>query len=447
MRSGPPSSDSTGAENQYVIDGLNVTGLAAGQERKNLNFDFVDSIEVKTGGLDAEYGRVTGGIVNVVTKSGGNLFHGSAFGFDSGGGLQSNDDTAADRPQTTTTVGKIDRQWDYGGTLGGYFVKDKLWFFGSYTHMFRRDQTTVIRDLKAPGAPGLGSDIPADNNTDTFATKVTYKMGASHTIVGSVNGDPGTRDGNIFTVAGPDSTWKGTQDTGGPDATVNYTGVFGSNFVLNAIYGRHSEKSTFDGPGASEALLLDQTQSPNIRTGGFPGTRTTRTRGTSTGSRRPSTSVATRSRAASTGKRTIASSTASRAATAISVYKLVSKGNIYYRHRYFVNDAAGFDRSNPATWAPATPLESKPDTLNTAFFARDSWKIASNLTIDGGVRWERQQIRDRNNATVIDLTTNWAPRTRSRVGLREERPQQDLRELRPLLREHPARHRYPVVRR
>ena len=277
--------------------------------------------------------------------------------------------------------------------------------------MFRRDQTTVIRDLNAPGAPGLGSNIPADNNTDTFATKVTYKMGASHTLVGSVNGDPGTRDGNVFVVAGPDSTWKGTQDTGGPDATANYTGVFGKNLVVNAIYGRHHEKSLFSGAGATEAQLLDQTQSPNIRTGGFGGYENDEYTRNYYGVK------ATKYLGGHEFKGGIDWEDNKSVIDRFSggngdlIYKLVTQGNVYYRHRYFVDDLApGFDRSNSASWTPATPLESKPDTLNTAFFARDAWKIASNFTIDGGVRWERQQIKDRNSATVIDLKSNWAPR-------------------------------------
>jgi outer membrane receptor for Fe3+-dicitrate len=409
---GPSVFGSTGAENQYIIEGLNVTGLAAGQERKNLNFDFVDSIEVKTGGLDAEYGRVTGGIVNVVTKSGGNAFHGSLFGFNSGGGLQSNDDTANDRPTDTTTVSKVDRQWDYGGTLGGYLAKDKLWFFGSYAHMFRRDQTTVIRFLSAPGSPAVGSEIPADNDVNTFAAKVTYKMGASHTVVGSINGDPGTRTGNVFVVRGPESTWKGTQDTGGPDGTVNYTGLLGSSFVVNGIYGRHYEKSKFGGPGASEAQLIDQTVTPNVATGGFTGFENDEY------TRNYYAVKATKYLGGHELKGGIDWEDNKSVVDRYSggggdrIYKLrKADGTIYYRHRFFVNDLApGFDRADPTSWTPAVPLTSKPDTLNTAFFARDSWKVMPNLTIDGGIRWERQQIKDRNNATVIDLTTNWAPR-------------------------------------
>ena len=82
---------STGAENSYVIEGLNTTGAERGEEGKILNFDFIQEVEIKTGGLPAEYGRMTGGLINAITKSGGNEFAGDIFGFFEGGGLYSDD--------------------------------------------------------------------------------------------------------------------------------------------------------------------------------------------------------------------------------------------------------------------------------------------------------------------------------------------------------------------
>ena len=71
----------TSLENQYIIDGVNTTGIKLGNQGKTLNQEFVQEVEVKTGGYEAEYGRALGGVINVVTKSGGNEFHGDAFGY------------------------------------------------------------------------------------------------------------------------------------------------------------------------------------------------------------------------------------------------------------------------------------------------------------------------------------------------------------------------------
>ena len=169
---------SSGAENAYIIDGLNTTGVETGEKGKTLNFDFIQEIEIKSSGLPAEYGRMTGGVINVLTKSGGNQFKGAVFGFTEGGGLESDNVTAAKRPATSTTVADTDFKRDFGGELGGYLVKDKLWFYGAYNRVNQKFNTTVIRELSSPGSPAVGTVIPAERNRNLFAGKLTYKISA-----------------------------------------------------------------------------------------------------------------------------------------------------------------------------------------------------------------------------------------------------------------------------
>ena len=139
---GPIVYGSSSAENQYIIYGLNTTGVQLGDKGKTLNNDFVQEVEVKTGGLPAEYGRMTGGVVNVLTKSGGNQFSGSVFGFGEVEPLQSNNSTADERPETTTQIVDIAHQADAGVSLGGFILKDRLWYFGAYNRVNERDDTT-----------------------------------------------------------------------------------------------------------------------------------------------------------------------------------------------------------------------------------------------------------------------------------------------------------------
>jgi hypothetical protein len=401
---------SSGAENQYIIEGLNTTGVEVGTRAKNLNFDFVQEVEIKTGGLPAEYGRMTGGVINVLTKSGGNTFHGSAFGFFEGKGLQSDNTTGPLRPQTTTTVGKIDQKWDFGGELGGYLVKDKLWFFGAYNRTGETDNTTVIRPLTAPGSPALGAVIPVDITSNRFAGKLTWKLSENHTLTGSAFGDPAKRDGNVFGIAGPESTWKGTIDTGGTDLVGRYDGVITSSFLIRAMAGRHKEKQLYGGPGKTLNQLRDQTVSPNINSGGFAFfqdekfTRDVFTLGLSKFAGSHELKLG--------GDLEDIKTDIDRAYGGGSlIYKLVTGGRVYYRHRYFVNDRApGFDRNNASTWQFAFPLNSKPATKNYSGYLQDSWRPVHNLTLNLGVRWERQTLKDRDGSAVIDLKKNWAPR-------------------------------------
>src|SRR2546430_4178260 len=87
----PSISGGSGLENQYVIDGVNVTNqgygalgsysIVFGSLGNATPFDFVKEVQVKTGGYEAEFGQSTGGVVNVVTKSGSNDVRGSLFGY------------------------------------------------------------------------------------------------------------------------------------------------------------------------------------------------------------------------------------------------------------------------------------------------------------------------------------------------------------------------------
>ena len=72
---------STGFENKYFVDGVEVTDPLFNVSSTYLPYNFINEIEVKAGGYEAEFQSALGGVVNVVTKSGTNEFHASAFGF------------------------------------------------------------------------------------------------------------------------------------------------------------------------------------------------------------------------------------------------------------------------------------------------------------------------------------------------------------------------------
>ena len=92
-------------------------------------FDFIQQAQVKTGGYQAEFGQASGGVVNVITKSGTNRFAGSVFAYYRPEGLESSYD------QVQTTNGTVNitgtRQDDFGGVFGGPVVPNKLFVFGA----------------------------------------------------------------------------------------------------------------------------------------------------------------------------------------------------------------------------------------------------------------------------------------------------------------------------
>ncbi len=141
----------SGAENNYVIDGVSTTSLIDGSSRQDAVFEYLQEVQVKTSGLEAEYGGALGGVITAVTKSGGNEFHGEGHWYNSGSPLNS-------RPNlrlATDPVGQIDAKTiqddkikdhinEIGGSLGGYFIKNKLYFFTSFSPTIRHESANII---------------------------------------------------------------------------------------------------------------------------------------------------------------------------------------------------------------------------------------------------------------------------------------------------------------
>lgn len=136
-------SGSTSVENSYVIDGINTTGLTYGTVGSPLINDFIQEIEVITGGYNAEFGRSTGGVVNVITKSGSNEFHGSVFS-----NIQPWEASREDVFVAGSSIDAdsfLDYSLDFGFDLGGPIIKDKLWFYVGFAP--RLYSATVLRTI------------------------------------------------------------------------------------------------------------------------------------------------------------------------------------------------------------------------------------------------------------------------------------------------------------
>jgi len=413
---------SSGAENQYVIDGLNTTNVSHGVEGKRLNFDFIQEVEVITGGLPAEYGRTTGGIVNAVTKSGSNEFHGDVFGYTAGGGLLANPKYQGDLPATSTTIGDIDEQYDFGANLGGYILKDRLWFFGAYDRVKQTDLSIRINTpLVVPGfSVPVGGSIPTSIERDLYAGKLTLALTSSQAFNFSLFGDPSTTEGAVAAIAGAPSTFLGTIDTGGTDWNGRYTGVFGANWNVNASYGKHIEKNTLGGEGTTILRITDQTVIPNTITGGLGFFRNTEY----------NRDVAKADISAFFGSHQFkvggdqeklvdneniftSGGDRIRKRCSVSVVNNICNGLIFYTHEARINDLSPtLDKTNPATFASniVNPQIISPKTENTAFYVQDAWKVMSNLTLNLGVRWENIKVGSREGAWRIDLKDNVAPR-------------------------------------
>jgi hypothetical protein len=241
-------SGTTSPENQFIIDGLSVNDPGFGINATPLTVDFVQEVNVITGGYMPEYGRATGGIMNVVTKSGSNEFHGSIFGNWTPGALEGQDTPIRRASNAISTTERIWNLGDFGAEIGGPILKDKLWFFAGIAPSFSRsivereflsmnlkqDPNTTTPRLIYDVDPETGfintTPIPnskrswfADQRGIQYIGKLTFLINQDHNVSLSVYGTPTRSGGNGRFGVDPQD---GTTEVGnviGPYSTLAHT--------------------------------------------------------------------------------------------------------------------------------------------------------------------------------------------------------------------------------
>jgi hypothetical protein len=142
--------------NNYMVDGANDNNAFFAQQiGRSIPFQFsedvVQEFQVSSTGYEAEFGQAGGGVVNTVTKSGSNAFHGDGYYYILDSALNANDfiNNKLGIPKPSN------RRQQFGGTLGGPIVHDRLFFLGNYEGQARNEPLTVN---DTPALLGLGSD-------------------------------------------------------------------------------------------------------------------------------------------------------------------------------------------------------------------------------------------------------------------------------------------------
>ena len=155
-------------QNNYMLDGVNTTDPVTHTFGSNLPFDAIQEVSIQTLGKDAEYGRAIGGVVNVVTKTGGNEFSGS---FDA---RIQNQDTSESGDHFDASAQEY-REFKPAASLGGPIMRDRVWFFGSID---RPDNTRT--PVTRPGANWTAGDRTFEGWNSL--AKITATPAANHTL-------------------------------------------------------------------------------------------------------------------------------------------------------------------------------------------------------------------------------------------------------------------------
>lgn len=234
----PSVGGSSGPENNYILDGVNTTDPAFGGSGANIPFEFVQEVEVKTGAYGAEYGRSTGGIFNVITKSGTNEFHGDLYGYFTTKGFVRETKSF---PFTGSAPNGFSEQ-DFGGDIGGPIIKDKLWFFGAFNPQ-RRENHYLTQTLRA--------DAQNKVTTPFYAGKLTWGINQNHTFSFSTFADFTKIDGFLATGALTNvsgfgesvDAFNGRQETGGHNYAFRLNSTFSPKFIGEFSGGLHFQRA------------------------------------------------------------------------------------------------------------------------------------------------------------------------------------------------------------
>src|SRR5688500_1636483 len=245
----PSVAGSSGPENNYILDGVTVTDPAFGGSGANLPFEFVQELEIKTGAYGADIGKSTGGVFNVITKSGTNEFHGDAFAYFVAESFVREVKSSA-IPFTGAAPNGYS-EIDAGFDIGGPIVKDKIWFFGAFNPQYRKNFFLTQTFLQ---------DVENKVTTPFYAGKITWAVNPSHTFTFSTFGDYTKQEGHLFGFSGFGAnlaSFRGETQTGGSNYAFRLNSTFSPNFIGEFSGGLHFQRANTI-PELDETLITDR---------------------------------------------------------------------------------------------------------------------------------------------------------------------------------------------
>jgi hypothetical protein len=455
--SNPSISGASGLENLYVADGVNITDSAfgglgtftrrAGSIGSGVNLSFIKEVSVKTSGFEPQYGQATGGVVQMITKSGGNAFHGEIGAYLAPQGAEA-EYLQTDPARSNKTGFFFHRaNYDFDGELGGYVpgFKNHLYFFGSFNPTFNDQYVGAALGsglfVQHPGEFKLQTDVY------NYAGKLTWKLNDSHQVEASIFGDPshttnGPTNLPALVLNAPNDTLFSKWNYATRNFVVRYNGTLSPTWLVNASFTWNNNFFT-ETPLAQTFGITDRTVSTNIHALqgiGYYENHSGDTYGLSFDTQkvvhwagqhtlsfgynyqRPNYDDI---QTASPGRIPIPALNAAGAnylGSCTAGDPTCPKGQTAFIW-------SGGLRLAPATCTlcPFTPINGVPTRVYVRFgrgdfqpsdtptygryhaaYANDSWQLNKHITINAGLRWE--QWRMVGTGAFYTFTDNWAPR-------------------------------------
>jgi outer membrane receptor protein involved in Fe transport len=412
----PSVSGASGLENLYVVDGVNITNqgfgalgsysIVFGSLGNGTPYDFIKEIDVKTGGFDAEFGQTTGGVINVITKSGSNTLRGSVFGYTRPDAFEAAFTQVQTPNGTVNTTGA--RTADAGIEIGGRAVRNRVFWFAAV------NPQGSGRTFMAPdGFPlrVLGT-VDRDRTIVSYAGKGTWQLANQHRIDASFFGDPARGNNGPQRIGAllrsTTSAFSQIDRFGGHNQIVKYDGALSPGWLLEASWGRAANEIR-EIPSVNDWAVTDTTVTPFVRTGGI-GFYEAGNSGRTFQYQVKSTNLFR-----GWGEHAIRSGWQYEDVAFDQINQYTGATFLLYDGTRTATGATvqilpdpSFGRIYRVTQAGLNPARNTNQQY-TALFVQDTWKIGSHLTINPGLRYEQQTL----HGTEVDdftLDNNWGPR-------------------------------------
>jgi len=407
-------SGSPGYDNLVLVNGVVVSENLRSQARPLYVEDAVQETTVMTGAISAEYGRFTGGVVNSITKSGGNSFSGS---------YRDNLINPSWSAATPANEGRPDKlNQIHEGTLGGFIIRDRLWFFGAgrKANTDTPGTTTAIPAGTTPVSPAsTTTSFSTTTSAKRFEGKLTGQLHPSHSLVASYFQIDSTQENTFFSGA-PIYDLASLTGRTDPESLVSahYNGIFTDNLLVEGQFSQRKQAFKDNGAKFTDlikgTLLIDRSNNVRFNSATFCGVCDTETRNNKEYLVKANYFLSTQSAGTHSVVGGLDRFQESRYANN---FQSGSNFRIFVTRVQF-NNGTIYPVITPTTstgagtyfrWTPIFVGANASDLTTDSAFLNDKWDFNSHLTFSVGARWDKNDAID-SNGNVISKDSRITPR-------------------------------------
>ena len=408
------------AENAYYVNGFNITNSFKALNFGQVPFEAIGEQQVKTGGYGAEFGRSTGGVINLVTKRGSNEFQAGGNVFYTPESLR------GDRTDVYSNSGVLlsNNGRDEGGGetsasvwASGALVQDRLFAYALIQYGERNDTETF-------GSISSASNFSSQNDSPTWLTKIDWNISDNHVVELTAFSDELNTATESYVSTGADRTTRGPlrgityDESGGNSYSFRYTGYLTDSFTLSALYG-HGESSRANYGIAANGIRSEYFGNVGGPVSGCPVITDIRT-GVSTGA------IPAITGCGFINGSIIGTSLAEDTRDTFRIDGEWALGDHLVRFGAEMDEFDSFDAESyegGQIWQYRNPVAGvgrvRRRVFQTgagvgvdsdAFYVEDRWQISDNFMFYGGLRWDSFENLNGNGDSFVKISNQIAPR-------------------------------------